>query len=139
MADSSSDESIDDSHSLALPNDTSDLTQRRLAYFHSQRPTSAQSDRYELFHKFTFLPPQPELKSRHDRFIKLIGGMVGGKGGSEQVKLALATAAKMFVVKLVEKSVEVASERQDGRGPLLPEHIEEAKRRMTKRKKDILG
>lgn len=64
---------------------------------------------------------------------------MGGKGGTEQVKLVLATAAKMFVAILVEKSVVVAGERRAERGPLLPEHIEEAKRRMTKRRNAILG
>lgn len=133
--DSSSEDSCDSSPSLPLP---SDSTQRRLAYFHRQQPSASQVQRYELFHKFSFLPSQTDLKGRQDRFGRLLAGMLGGKGGSELVRLALATAAKIYVAKLVESSVEIASGKGHT-GPLLPEHVEEAKRRMRKRKNAILA
>jgi len=138
MADSSSEDSWDNSPSGLLQSDPADYTQRRLAYFHSQNPSPTQTDRYEIFHKFSFLPSQPDLKGRLDRFGKLIAGMVGGKGGGEQVKLALATAAKIYVAKLVERSVGIAS-GEGHRGPLLPGHVEEAKRRMSRQKNAILA
>jgi len=137
MADSSSDEDLHDDQSSALDPEVADDTKKRLAYFHACNPTQAQEDRYELFHKFSFLPKAPDLKAREEKFMRLVNGMIGSKVGSDQIKLLLSTTAKLYVARLVETSLEVA-DPQDYSGPLLPEHVQEAKRRMTKRKGSIL-
>lgn len=137
MADSSSDEEICDDLSSSLDPEVADDTKKRLAYFHACNPTPSQIDRYELFHKFSFVPKASDLKAREEKFMRLINGMIGSKVGSDQIKLLLSTTAKLYVARLVETSLEVAAP-QDYSGPLLPEHVQEAKRRMTKRKGSIL-
>jgi hypothetical protein len=138
MADSSSDEEIGDDLSSALDPEVTDDTKKRLAYFHASNPTPSQEDRYELFHKFSFLPKSSDLKSREEKFLRLINGMIGSKVGSDHIKLLLSTTAKLYVSRLVETSLEVAATQEDYTGSLLPEHIQEAKRRITKRKGSIL-
>lgn len=129
--DSSSDEDLRDDLSAVLDPETTDDTKKRLAYLRARNLTPSQEDRYELFHKFSFLPKTPEMKNREEKFIRMVNSMLGSKVTSDPIKLILSTAAKIYVARLVETSLEVAA-TEDYSGPLLPGHIHAAKRRVDR-------
>jgi len=79
-----------------------------------------QVDRYELFRRSCFPRQQ----------IKRLMQQVGNTQVNNQVVIAMAGVAKVFVGELVEEGLRVAEERKY-EGALLPSHIREAVRRLS--------
>lgn len=78
-----------------------------------------QVDRYELFRRSCFPRNQ----------IKRLMQQVGNTQVNNQVVIAMAGVAKVFVGELVEEALKVAEQR-NYEGALLPSHIREAVRRL---------
>jgi transcription initiation factor TFIID subunit 11 len=81
--------------------------------------TEEQVDRYEIFRRSCF--PRNQIK----RLMQQVSGTIV----NQQVCIAMAGVAKVFVGELVEEALKVAEQRKD-EGALLPSHIREAVRRL---------
>ena len=85
---------------------------------------------------YLYNPRLGESDRVNEKFEGLIKNIIGTTP-TDDMLLALAAAAKIYVGEIVESALEVSKENKD-LGPLTPMHVQEARRRLKKTFKRIL-